>query len=466
MPVLTANSSLLTYSSKLYEVLQYYFAPSSTDSESVDVPNSLYAFLGRITPWPDPFNPPPPTQDQYSLKDTFKNIIAAKKIISSDISPVIPRRDWDTGTIYDYYDDRVNMFTLDANNLVSKNFYVKNRYDQVFICLWNNRGSASTVEPQLTPGTFDSTFLVQTADGYKWKFLYSIDAGIKQRFLDESWMPVPVGFNVPNPELNDTAEGQIDVINITTVGQGYQSGGVDVVITGDGSGATASPVINAAGYLTDMIMTNVGSGYTYANTTITQSTGYPTPNVVAVAITPVSPVGGHGLDPISDLGCNNVMVAIEFIEDENGTIPTDITYYQLGLILDPSSQQTTPAYCFGDIYDTTKHFTVSPGTGSFVSGQTIYQGPNLGSATFTAQVVSFDATNNVLRVINTSGTPTINDALIQDASGAVNVAVRTLLDTEDPDFIIYSGYMTYIENRTAIQRSPDGTEQFRLVLRF
>jgi len=26
--------------------------------------------------------------------------------------------------------------------------------------------------------------------------------------------------------------------------------------------------------------------------------------------------------------------------------------------------------------------------------------------------------------------------------------------------------MTYIENRTAIQRSPDGTEQFRLVLRF
>ena len=466
MPVLTANSSLLTYSSKLYEVLQYYFAPSSTAEESVDVPNSLYAFLGRVTPWPDPFNPPPPTQDQYSIKNTFKNIIAAKKIISSDISPVIPRKDWATGTIYDYYDDRVDMFTLDANNLVSKNFYVKNRYDQVFICLWNNRGVASTIEPQLTPGTFDSTFLVQTSDGYKWKFLYSIDAGIKQRFLDETWMPVPVGFNVPNPTISAAAEGQIDVINITTVGQGYQSGGVDVVITGDGSGAAASPVINAAGYLTDMIMTNVGSGYTFANTTITASTGYPTPNVAASAMTPVSPVGGHGLDPISDLGCNNVMVAIEFIEDENGTIPTDITYYQLGLILDPSSQQSTPNYTFNDIFDVTKHFTVSPGTGSFVSGQTIYQGPSLGAATFTAQVVNFNSTTNVLRVINTSGTPTINDALIQDASGAVNVAVRTLLATEDPDFIVYSGYMTYIENRTAIQRSPDGTEQFRLVLRF
>ena len=466
MPVLTANSSLLTYSSKLYEVLQYYFAPSSTAEENVDVPNSLYAFIGRITPWPDPFNPPPPEQSQFAIKETFKNIIAAKKIISSDISSVIPRRDWATGTIYDYYDDRVNMFTVDANNLVSKNFYVKNRYDQVFICLWNNRGAASTVEPQLSPGTFDATFLVQTSDGYKWKFLYSIDAGIKQKFLDENWMPVPIGFNVPNPTESVAAEGQIDVINITTVGEAYQSGGVVVTVSGDGTGANASPVINAAGYLTDMVMTSVGSGYTYANTVITPAAGYPTPNVTAVAMTPVSPVGGHGFDPISDLGCNNVMVTIEFIEDENGTIPTDITYYQLGLILNPSSQQSTPNYTFDDIFDITKQFTVSPGTGTFVSGQTIYQGPSLAAALFTAQVVSFDTTNNVLRVINTSGTPIINDALIQDASGAVSVAVRTLLATNDPDFILYSGYMTYIENRTAIQRSPDGTEQFRLVLRF
>jgi len=466
MPVLTANSSLLTYQSKLYEVLQYYFGPSSTAEENVDVPNSLYAFIGRITPWPDPFNPPPPEQSQIAIKETFKNIVAVKKIISSDISPVIPRKNWDTGTVYEYYDDRVNMFAVDANNLVSKNFYIKNRYDQVFICLWNNRGAASTVEPQLSPGTFDSTFLIQTSDGYKWKFLYSIDAGIKQRFLDENWMPVPVGFNVPNPTVSPAAEGQIDVINITTVGQGYQSGGVVVTVNGDGTGAAASPVINAAGYLTDMVMTNVGSGYTYANTIITPGVGYPTPNVTAVAMTPVSPVGGHGLDPISDLGCNNVMVTVEFIEDENGTIPTDITYYQLGLILDPSSQQSTPDYTFGDIFDTTKQFTVSPGTGAFVSGQTVYQGQSLASASFTAQVVSFDTTNNLLRVINTSGTPTINDALIQDAGGAVNVAVRTLLATSDSDFILYSGYMTYIENRTAIQRSPDGTEQFRLVLRF
>jgi len=60
----------------------------------------------------------------------------------------------------------------------------------------------------------------------------------------------------------------------------------------------------------------------------------------------------------------------------------------------------------------------------------------------------------------------VNQALIQDASGTVGTAVRTLLTTENPDFIIYSGYMAYIENREGIARSPDGTEQFRIVLSF
>jgi hypothetical protein len=56
--------------------------------------------------------------------------------------------------------------------------------------------------------------------------------------------------------------------------------------------------------------------------------------------------------------------------------------------------------------------------------------------------------------------------LLQDANGPITAAVRTLLTTENPDFIIYSGYPLYIENRQAVNRSPDGTEQFRIVLSF
>ena len=459
MPALTANSSLLLYGSKIYEVLQYYYAPSATALGGTSAVNTLYAFIGKVTPWDDPYNPPVPTQDQYSLKQVFKNIVATKKITSADISPVLPRRDWVSGVVYDYYDDKTDMFP-------TKNFYVRNRYDQVFKCLWNDHDTPSTVEPQLSPGTFDSTFLTQTSDGYKWKFLYSINAGAKQRFLDENWMPVPAGQFVPNPTITNAGIGSVDVINITTVGQGYDALGTQITIDGDGFGANASPVVNAAGYLTDVVVTNIGSDYTYANPVISVLSGYNTPNVAAVAISPVSPVGGHGLDPISELGCDSVMISLNLSGSEGGIIPTDMTYYQLGLILDPSSKDTNPLVTFGDIFDVTTQLFVSPGTGLFVSGQTIYQGQSLATATFTATVASFNATTNIVKVINTYGTPIVNQALLQDANGPVTAAVRTLLSYQDPDFIIYSGYMTYIENRTAIQRSSDGTEQFRAVLRF
>jgi hypothetical protein len=460
----TANTQAqLLSGSKIFEILQYYYSPSTGN------PSSLYAFIGRVTPWPDEINPPVPTQDQRSIKGIFKDIITTKLITSSDISPVIPRIDWNSSTVYDYYEDTEDMLAVDSDNIIIKQFYVRNRFDQIFKCLWNNNGSPSTVEPQFLPGTFDNSFLVKTADGYKWKFMYSLDAGLKQKFFDANWMPVPIE-EVPNPISNFAAEGSVDVINITTVGRGYTPGGATITISGDGQFANGTPVINAAGYLYDVTMANTGTGYTYAEAVINVLPGFPSPNVVAIAEAPASPIGGHGFDPLSELGCNHVMVAPEFIESEGGLIPTDMTYRQVGLLVDPVSQQSilnTPiSYANGAIYDVTTKLFVSPGTGNYVSGQTIYQGANLATATFSAKIVSFDSLNNIVKVINITGTPVNNQALIQDASGVVGTAVRTLLTTENPNFIIYSGYMAYIENREGVARSPDGTEQFRIVLSF
>jgi hypothetical protein len=461
----TSNTqSQLLSGSKIYEVLQYYYSPAAGN------PTSLYAFVGRVTPWDNDSNPPVFQENQQAIKEVFKNIITTKLITSSDISPVIPRIDWTSGTAYDYYTDTEDMFAVDSDNIIVKQFYVKNKFDQIFKCLWNNNGAPSTVEPQFLPGTFDNTFLVKTADGYKWKFMYSLDIGLKQKFFDENWMPVPIGLQVPNPVANFSGAGSIDVVNITTVGQGYVPGGATITINGDGKFANATPVINAAGYLYDVVMANTGTNYTYAEATISLTGGSPTPNITAIAVAPTSPVGGHGFNPLSELGCNHVMVAPEFIEDENGFMPTDMTYRQIGLLVDPVSQEsvsTTPiSYANSAIYDVTTKLFVSPGTGNYVSGETVYQGQNLATATFFAKVVSFDSLNNILRVINITGTPINNQAVRQDANGPITSAVRTLLTTENPDFIIYSGYMAYIQNRQGVARSPDGTEQFRIVLSF
>lgn len=466
----TANTQAqLLSGSKIYEVIQYYYTPGGVNTNNTNL-TTFYGFIGNVTPWENPSDPPEYVETEKNNKQVFKNIIATKLITSADISPVIQRIDWTSGETYDYYTDDENMFSVDADGLLVKNFYVRNRFDQIFKCLWNNNGQPSTVEPQFLPGTFDSSFLVKTADGYKWKFMYSLDSGLKQKFFDSYWMPVSIGSNIPNPIDTFAGAGSIEVVNVTTVGQGYTSGGVTITISGDGQYANATALVNGAGYLYDVSVSNTGQNYTYSTITISPSTGYSTPNVPAVAIAPTSPIGGHGFDPISELGCSRVMVALEFIEDENGLVPTDMTFYQIGLLLDPISQQSSaqnpPTLANGAVYDATTQLFVSAGTGSYTAGQTVYQGASQATATFIGKIASFDALSNVVRVINITGTPTVNDALIQDSNGPISGAIRTLLSVVEPDFITFSGYLAYIENREAITRSPDGTEQFRIVLRF
>jgi hypothetical protein len=466
----TANSSAqLLPAGRLYEVLQYYYAPAGAGAIASNI-NNLYGFIGRVTPWDDENNPPVPDQSDYSIKGYFKDIIAAKLITSSDVGAIVPRIDWVSGNVYDYYDDTVNMIETDSDGVLVKNFYVRNKFDQIFKCLWNNNGAESVDEPQFLPGTFDNTFLVKTADGYKWKFMYSLDAGLKQKFFDTKWMPVPVGSNIPNPVQTFAAQGSIDVINLTTLGEGYSAGGVTITISGDGQYAEAIPLVDETGKLYDVAMANTGQGYTFAQVTIEPKVGYSTPTVVAEGFAPISPIGGHGFDPIGELGCNHVMIGLEFIESENSQLSTEMTYRQIGLLVDPVSVQSVsqnpPTLANNSFYDATTHLFVSPGTGQYDSGQVVYQGSSQTNFSFIGKVASFDPASNVVKVINTIGTPIPNQALVQDPNGPVAGAIRTILDVQNPDFITFSGYMTYIENRTGVVRSADGTEQFRIVLRF
>jgi hypothetical protein len=63
-------------------------------------------------------------------------------------------------------------------------------------------------------------------------------------------------------------------------------------------------------------------------------------------------------------------------------------------------------------------------------------------------------------LINTTGTQTLNAPIF----GSSSLTARTVLSVSTPDFITFSGFMTYIENRESVQRSADGIEQFKFVL--
>jgi hypothetical protein len=452
-----ANKNILTYNAKVTQVEQAYFSPVAVLPPPFGTSiSTTYCFLSHNLPWADDNNPPQPTQDQKYIKDIFKSIFVTKQIYSSDISPVIQRIDWTSGTTYDYYRDDVDMFEVDVTGSLVLNFYVRNRYDQVFKCLWNNNGTASTQEPFFQPGSYGTNNIYIGSDGYKWKYMYTIDIGLKRKFMDSRWIPVPVSVNTPNPIQTSAGFGDIEVVNVTTGGSGYDSANatITVTITGDGTGATATAE-TSGGQITNIVMANTGSNYTFANVSITSALGSG-----ATAIAPISPIGGHGFDDVDELGCFNVMLICEFDGSEGGKIPIDIDYRQVGLIVNPITLSSYPEPASGAIYKTTTDFVVAPGFGAYVPDEVVYQGTSLETATFSASVLSFDTASNVVYLINKVGTPTLNAPVYSSSSGTV----RTLLSVSYPDFQTFSGYLSYVENRTAIQRSFDGKEQFRFVL--
>jgi len=120
---------------------------------------NYYTFIGRVNAWtPDDNAPPTPTDDVQSVSyDHWRDMIAAKRIQSTDISHVVPRNNWTTGTVYTAYSDT-------NQTLFSDPFYVMNNINDVYKCLFNNAGAASTIQP-----TGQGTTVITTADGYKWK---------------------------------------------------------------------------------------------------------------------------------------------------------------------------------------------------------------------------------------------------------------------------------------------------------
>jgi hypothetical protein len=451
-----ANKNLLTYNAKVTQVEQDYFAPVASVS-GTNVPiSTMYCFLSRVLPWPNEENPVTPTQDQKAIKAIFKNMFVAKLINSSNISPVIERIDWVTGTVYDYYRDDVDMFEVDSVKRLIRQFYIRNKYDQVFKCLWNNNDSEATDEPFFQPGSYGTNNIYKGTDGYKWKYMYTIDVGSKTKFMDSLWIPVPVGTIILNPIATSAGYGDIEAINVVNAGTGYDPANavISVVVTGDGTGATGTALVED-GEITDIVVTNTGSDYTFANVSVISELGS---NATFVA--PISPIGGHGYDPIDELGASHTMVTVEFNSDENGNLPTDIDFRQVGLLVNPTALSTYPAPANGAIYKTTTDVVVAPGFGVFAEDETVFQGSTLETATFTATVLSYDTASNVIRLINTVGEYTVNAPIFGNSS----LTARTVLTVSTPDFVLFSGYLSYIENRESVQRSADGIEQFKFVL--
>ena len=298
------------------QLFKTFIADSLVKSFAPDSEDSMYLFTGRPLSWSDDASPPDYSDSTESHYDVWNNLIAAKRITSSEVLLMIKKNAWTSGTIYSAYDSSADMFSS------SQVFYVTNSENNVYKCIYNNNSAKSIDSPR--GAQIEST---TTSDGYVWKFMFRIPENL-QTYITEDYIPVrnllvESGFenkydddrSLQYAAQYNATDGSIDYINVTT-------GGVypNIIITNVGTGthtklvsATATTaVLNVDASAVDdvyngyAITINSGTGvgqtrlisdYTASTKTVTISTAWDTvpDNTSYYEIMPRVVISGDGI---------------------------------------------------------------------------------------------------------------------------------------------------------------------------
>ena len=430
-------------------------------------------------------SPVTPADNVNSQHFPFDDMLAAKKITSTDVTIAIPRRNWATGTTYDIYRHDYGEYATGTTTAITANsgastlhdaaFYVLTTDRNVYKCLDNDGNTASTVEP-----TGTSTSILSTADGYKWKYMYTLSASQQSNFLSTDFMAVATNSTVSSAAV----DGAINVCKIKTAGSGGTDGThTGIVIRGDGSSGTVSVTVTS-GAVTAVTVTNAGTGYTFGTISNAQIVAAGATSLTGAEIDVIiEPKGGHGFNAVEELGGFYVMMntSLEGTESSNTSdfsVAND--FRKISLIRDPNSggSAATATTLRG-----TKAVNLSGVTGTFTVDEEI----NQATTGAVGKVVEWDSVNSILYYIQTRHTDEGIDSngdqtafsgqnVITGQSSSANGTPTTSTSTINSQ-VFTSGYsasemdadsgdILYIENRAPITRAADQTENIKLVIEF
>lgn len=195
-----------------------------------------YAFAAKSTEWENDSIPEANGNSvRKSYYDMYDQMLFGKRLGKNDIRYMIKKRLWTSGTVYE-------PFNVETENLDSKPFYVvtqeNNTQSQtidysVFKCLNNNGGAASTVSPKRSEVTA-SDDLYQTADGYQWKWMFTIPTSTYNKFATSLYVPIEPNANVQA----NAVSGSIEAYQVVDGGRDYNSYAKGYVKTGSVAGNT------------------------------------------------------------------------------------------------------------------------------------------------------------------------------------------------------------------------------------
>ncbi|PCJ96775.1 MAG: hypothetical protein COA52_00790 [Hyphomicrobiales bacterium] len=396
--------------------IKYTFNNINTDI----LAENMYVGLGDVT------LPTDITFDDTAYRNTKRNLIFAKKILTTDTAALISKNSWVANTTYDRYD-----------NISNNNFHVINQNRDVYKCIYNSASTPSTIEP-ITRGNS----LIEESDGYIWKYMFTLTEAEFNKFSTTDFIPIIED----NDIVGNSVSGTIDFVTIdegNTNFSLYNTGTVQQKLSTQVYKIedTASSITNA--YQNFNVYINNGTGVgtltnvstSYANSTgkyITFSsgvslnvdseyiispkveisdrrgTGFEGYSVIGeneelsqiIVIDPgsdyikpelslttngtggdvevtflLSPELGHGSDAISELNAKKLMISSNFLLNEHQTLPNNsFTFYRSSLLNNPNTNspgQNTISY--GISADITTTMAVgSLVTGANASGMIYY----------------------------------------------------------------------------------------------
>ena len=497
--------------------------------------NAYYSFIGLPNPTDvqsDWDSDPPSPKDNFEEEDSYwDTMVALKKINSSDVRRVVPRRKWTSGTTYDMYRNdysRTNTAAVSgATNLYAATYFVLNSDYRVYECIRNGtdpdnpNGKPSLDEPTFTD--LEPRSAGTSGDGYLWKYLYTIKPSDISKFDSTNFMPVPTDWetSADNAAVRDNAStsGQLKIATIINRGAGIGTANrtyTGVPVSGDGSGAEATIVINNDAKVESINIAKGGEGYTYGTIDLV-SGGVPVGTTTPVFNVIVPPQGGHGEDVYRELGATNVLVFSKIENDsENPDFITGNQIARIGIVENPHAFDSTANLTLSKASSLYGLKLIGAGytTATFDLDGQVTQTVGVGS-TAVGRVVSYDQTTGVLKYwqdkslvgFNSDGSlktdPKYGYSLHgftanPDTGGNVNIAsnegtlgidtnfgttgspgISTIINNRtyylgqsftqgvsNPEVKKYSGNIIYIDNRPSITRSANQREDIKVILQF
>jgi len=418
--------------------------------------DSYFIGIGKSEPWNDSDIPDTAYNHGtygYDERQFRYGLQSVKKVV--DASFIVPRVNWASGTIYQAYSDK-------SEGHPTTPFYALSDANNVYVCVERARNADGSLKTSTIAPTGQSTSVLSTADGYRWQFLYTIPTSRSIKFLSSNYMPVALVdsddavASVPDAiqkSIQDAAvPGQVLNCQITAGGTGYTSAPT-VVFAGNGTDAAATATVTA-GVVTRIVMTNRGSGYTNCQVTLTGGGGS------GATLRPViANKGGLGSNPLMDLKSKALMFNIKADGLENDDFIVDNEFRQMGLlnnILNPAGDRFEGSTALA----LKKLILSSPSEAStFSLDQEI-----TGSVSGTKALIDYiDSDILFYHQTPTTGFGAFDSDIASTitASGASGT-LSSIIDSADIDNL--SGSLLYLENRAAVERSLNQTEDIKIII--